>query len=343
MVRTRRQGWTNVDKTDILVGDLVRQYLMHHEDRNHSPKTVRWYSDMLSRFVAAVGPNATLRDIDVDAIRTYQRGIRESGRGKFTVHAYARTLKTFLRWLQREGYCSQPLHELVLIPKIPKYEDVAIDVLNDDEVERLLAALDASTDVGTRNRAIVCLMLESGLRLEEITNLSVDDVHIKDMFVKVHGKGDKEAYVPIGTTTQKALDRYVTHFRAAANPRIKTLFLNIYGEPLKYETIKTIFDRLAKKTAIHRLHPHLLRHTAATRMLANGADLHTVQRLLRHSDIRTTLRYLHLVPEQLQQKMQLFSPLNGVAEQRRRMVSTRVDKNQAMRGGRARPASRLTT
>ena len=93
---------------------------------------------------------------------------------------------------------------------------------------------------------------------------------------------------------------------------------------MKYEAIKSIFERLAKKSGITRLHPHLLRHTAATRMLANGADLHSVQRLLRHSDIRTTLRYLHLVPEQLQEKMRLFSPLSGIAEPRRRMVPTRL-------------------
>jgi site-specific recombinase XerD len=85
-----------------------------------------------------------------------------------------------------------------------------------------------------------------------------------------------------------------------------------------------MFDRLSKKSGIARLHPHLLRHTAATRMLANGADLHTVQRLLRHSDIRTTLRYLHLVPEQLKEKMRLFSPLGGIAEQRRRMIPARL-------------------
>lgn len=83
-------------------------------------------------------------------------------------------------------------------------------------------------------------------------------------------------------------------------------------------------SRLAKDSGIERLHPHLLRHTAATRMLANGADLHTVQRMLRHSDIRTTLRYLHLVPEQLQEKMRLFSPLAGVTEERRRMVPARL-------------------
>ena len=201
---------------------------------------------------------------------------------------------------------------------------MTIDVLADEEIAHLLSVLDPATDVGCRDRAIVCLMLESGLRLDEVASLHLDDVHLKEMYVKVHGKGDKEGYVPIGLTTQKALSRYFTNFRVPADPRTTTFFLNIYGEPLKYEAIKALFERLARRSGITRLHPHLLRHTAATRMLANGADLHSVQRLLRHSDIRTTLRYLHLVPEQLQEKMRLFSPLSGIAEPRRRMVPARL-------------------
>jgi len=322
--RPRRRGWQDVDKSDIKIADLLQAYLMHQEDRNHSPRTVRWYADMLGRFAQSLGPEARLRDIDGDAIRAHQRRVRETGVTKFTLHAYARTLKTFLRWLQREGYVDADLARHVETPKVPKYEDVTIDVLTDQEMAQLLSLLDPGTDVGCRNRAIFCLMAESGLRLDEVAGLRVDDVHLKEMYVKVHGKGDKESYVPIGPTTHKALGRYAAHFRVPADPKTQALFLSIFGEPLRYESIKSMFDRLAKKSGITRLHPHLLRHTAATRMLANGADLHTVQRLLRHADIRTTLRYLHLVPEQLQEKMRMFSPLAGVAEDRRRMVPTRL-------------------
>lgn len=326
MVRTRRRGWDKVNKTDIPIGEVLQAFLMHNEDRNHSPKTVRWYQEMLGRFVVSLGPGARVADITPDNIRSYQRGLRDSKRSKFTLHAYARTLKTFLRWAHREGYVTDELHRRVEMPKVPKYEDVAVDVLSDQEIAQLLDQLDSSTDIGARNRAIVCLMLESGLRLAEVASLTVDDLHLKEMYVKVHGKGDKEAYVPIGPTTQKALARYATHFRVPSDPRTKALFLNIFGEPLGIEAIKSYFVRLAKRSGISRLHPHLLRHTAATRLLANGADLHTVQRLLRHSDIRTTLRYLHLVPEQLQQKMQMFSPLTGISEPRRRMVPTRLTR-----------------
>jgi site-specific recombinase XerD len=324
MPSRRRRRWRDVEKKDIPVTDLVRSFLMHQEDRNHSPKTVRWYGDMLGRFADWLGPDARLHDIRADRVRGYARAVRSKDLSKFTAHSYIRTVKTFIRWLEREGYIDHQVSNHVELPKVPKWEDVTIDILSDEEIATLLSLLDPATDVGCRDRAIVCLMLESGLRLEEVANLTVNDIRVKEMYVKVHGKGDKEAYVPIGPTTLKALARYGDHFRVPSEMKTTTFFLNIFGEPLKYEAIKAMFDRLAKRSGITRLHPHLLRHTAATRLLANGADLHSVQRLLRHSDIRTTLRYLHLVPEQLQEKMRLFSPLAGVSEERRRMVPTRL-------------------
>jgi integrase/recombinase XerD len=318
--RTRRKRWQDVKKQDIPLENALRAYLLHHEDMNHSAKTVRTYSDTLNRFLKFTGPEAKVSVIDADAIRNYLREVRRHDFKQFTVHAYARMLKTFLRWLEKEGYTTEPLAKAIDMPNVPRYQDVTIDVLTDEEIEHLLGMFDPSTDTGSRQRAMFCLMLESGLRLAEVSGLRTDDVHLKDMYVRVRGKGGKENYVPLGSTTHKALTRYLTDFRVPANTSVKALFLNVYGEPLKYESIKTIFDRLAVKSGITRLHPHLLRHTAATKMLANGADLHSVQRLLRHSDIRTTLRYLHLVPSQLQEKMQLFSPLSTISERRTRVM-----------------------
>jgi site-specific recombinase XerD len=180
---------------------------------------------------------------------------------------------------------------------------------------------------------MVCLMLESGLRLEEVVKLRVDDVHLKESYVKVHGKGDKENYVPLGSTTQKALARYLEHFRRPTKARDLAFFLNILGEPLTSASVQSSFVRLAKLSGITRLHPHLPRHTAATRMLANGADLHTVQRLLRHSDVRVTLRYLHLVPDQLQERMQ------GIGESRRRVAGKQAQRIGRAQSGRYQPAS----
>jgi site-specific recombinase XerD len=334
---TRRKRAEPVKKQDIPLESALRAYLLYHEDKNHSAKTIRWYSDMLERFLDFVGPDAKIGELDADTIRNYLREVRRRDYKQFTMHAYARTLKTFLLWLEREGYASE-LAKAIDMPKVPRYQDVTIDVLSDDEISHLLSILDPATDFGSRERTMVCLMLESGLRLGEVAGLRVDDIHLKDSYIRVRGKGGKENYVPLGPTTHKALTRYLTVFRVPASANEKALFLNVFGEPLKYESIKTIFDRLAVKSGITRLHPHLLRHTAATKMLANGADLHTVQRLLRHSDIRTTLRYLHLVPAQLQEKMQAFSPLTGIAEPRVRLMPRSTPERR--RGAAVRPALR---
>jgi integrase/recombinase XerC/integrase/recombinase XerD len=328
----------NMNRLDVKVVDAVALYMANHEDRNHSRKTLIWYRQMLGKFTEHMGSTAKLSALTPDRIRDYLRTTRDRKVSKFTLHAYARTLKTFLRWLGREGFVAAELWTSVELPKVPSYQDVTIDVLTEDEIASLLNMFDSNTDVGARDRAIFCLMVESGLRLEEVANLKVSDVHTAEMYVKVHGKGDRESYVPLGGTTCRALTRYATAFRIPVDTKTETFFLTVYGYPLKYQAIPSIFDRLARKSGISRLHPHLLRHTAATRMLSNGADLHSVQRLLRHRDVRTTLRYLHLIPEQLQDKMRLFSPLLGVNERKVRVMPRAPVRQRE--GGTARPVLR---
>ena len=109
-------------------------------------------------------PLRQMKDLPIEAVRRYQRASREKGGSKFSQHAYLRSVKTFLRWLGRGGYVERELWRGVEMPKVPSYNDVTIDVLNDDEIERLLSFLDPVTDVGCRDRGIFCLMLESGLR-----------------------------------------------------------------------------------------------------------------------------------------------------------------------------------
>jgi site-specific recombinase XerD len=139
------------------------------------------------------------------------------------------------------------------------------------------------------------------------------DLSFDDNTVKVLGKGRREDVVPFGSATGRTLRRYVQHFRPyLANQDEPALFVNQFGSRLTSEGIKSFFQRLAEDTGIERLHPHLLRHTAATRLLANGCDLHTVQRILRHRHISTTTVYLHLLNEDLQDKMRAFSPLDTV-------------------------------
>src|SRR6266508_5492210 len=130
--RTRRRRWQDVDKSDVRLDSVIQLYLMYHEDKNHSPKTIRWYSDMIRRFAEWLGPDAMIRDINSNAIKGYLRSVRERDLSKFTRHGYGRTLKTFLRWLEREDYLAEQVSRSVELPKVPKYEDVALEVLTDE-------------------------------------------------------------------------------------------------------------------------------------------------------------------------------------------------------------------
>jgi len=146
--RKQRKRWDDMKKQDIPLESALRAYLLHHEDRNHSAKTVRWYSDMLDRFLTFVGPDAKIGDIHTDTIRNYLREVRRRDFKQFTMHAYARTLKTFLLWLDKEGYTTEPLAKAIDMPKVPRYQDVTIEVLTDDEITHLLGMLDPATDIG---------------------------------------------------------------------------------------------------------------------------------------------------------------------------------------------------
>ena len=109
MPSSARKRWQDVDKTQIPLESLIKSFLMHQEDRNHSPKTVKWYSEMLGRFARFLGQETKVKELDIEAVRRYQRQLRNENLSKFSVHAYMRTVKTFLRWLGREGYVDKEL------------------------------------------------------------------------------------------------------------------------------------------------------------------------------------------------------------------------------------------
>jgi site-specific recombinase XerD len=282
---------------------------------------VRWYSDIIRALISFIGPDPTLGDLTIQQARAYQSHLR--GRSKpngeplsdKTLQDHARVIRIFLNWLLREEYLQEDLASRVELPKVGKKQ---LEILTEEEIEQLFAQLSPDLDITCRNRAICSLMVDCGLRVSEVGNLDIDDISFEDNTVKVLGKGRREDIVPFGSATSRTLQRYVQHFRHyLANSDEPGLFVSQFGGRLAVESIKTMIDRLAETSGIERLHPHLLRHTAATRLLANGCDLHTVQRILRHRHISTTTNYLHLLNADLQDKMRAFSPLDTVWKEER--------------------------
>lgn len=321
--RRRKVTWPKMNKDDIPLRNVIGEYLQYHDGLNHSPKTVRWYSDILFALDAFLGGKAKLANLTVPHLRAYQSHLRarrlDDGRplSDESLHDHARGIRTFLSWLHREGYLDEDLARRIDLPRVGRKE---LEVLTEEELTRLFQHLPLGDDQGCRNAAVVALMVDCGLRLSEVAGLDADDVDLEEGLVRVLGKGRRQEQVPFGSFTRTVLRRWVQHYRPYFADGTPELFPSPYGGRLSAEGIKSMVQRLAERSGVERLHPHLLRHTAATRLLANGCDLHTVQRILRHRNVATTTRYLHLLHSDVQEKMRTFSPMDRL---QRRVVGSR--------------------
>lgn len=204
-------------------------------------------------------------------------------------------LKSFFNYLIFEDYREDNPMDTIEAPKIGRKLP---DTLSTNEINTLIAAIDLSKPEGERNRAMLELLYGCGLRVSELTHLKLSDLFFKEGFIKVNGKGDKQRFVPIVKSTQKYITIYIKEIRAHMKivPEFSdTLFLNRRGKQLTRAMIFTIIKRLAEKTGTKKnISPHTFRHSFATHLLENGADLRAIQQMLGHESITTTEIYTHL-------------------------------------------------
>jgi len=218
-------------------------------------------------------------------------------------------LRSFFDYLIFENYRETNPLDLIESPKIGRKIP---DTLSLEEIDKLVATIDLSTPHGERNRAIIETLYSCGLRVSELTNLKLSDLFFEEGFIKVTGKGDKQRFVPIGKLTQKYINLYKERVRVHI-PHIPefgdTLFLNRRGKQLSRAMIFTIVKQLAEKAGIHKtISPHTFRHSFATHLLENGADLRAIQLMLGHESITTTEIYMHIDKSQLRAVMDSFHP-----------------------------------
>ncbi|RMZ51157.1 site-specific tyrosine recombinase XerD [Flavobacteriaceae bacterium PRS1] len=218
-------------------------------------------------------------------------------------------LRSFFDYLIFEGYRETNPLELIESPKIGRKLP---DTLSIQEIDKIVAAIDLSNPQGERNRAIIETLYSCGLRVSELTNLKISDLFFDEGFIKVTGKGDKQRFVPIGNSTQK----YITIYKNEVRPHIPfveafsdTLFLNRRGKQLSRAMIFSIIKQLAEKAGIHKtISPHTFRHSFATHLLENGADLRAIQLMLGHESITTTEIYMHVDKSHLKEVVNKFHP-----------------------------------
>ncbi len=218
-------------------------------------------------------------------------------------------LKSFFSYLIFEDYRSDNPMELIETPKMGRKLP---DTLSLGEIDALISAIDLSTNEGERNRAMLETLYGCGLRVSELVALKISDLFFEESFVKITGKGNKERFVPIGNLTQKYILFYKETIRNKADVKKgfeDTLFLNRRGRQLSRAMLFTIIKDLALKINLNkRISPHTLRHSFATHLLENGADLRSIQLMLGHESITTTEIYVHLDRTYLTQVMNTFHP-----------------------------------
>ncbi len=218
-------------------------------------------------------------------------------------------LRGFFNYLVFEEYRKTNPLQLIESPKIGRKLP---DTLSESEVDLLIATIDLSKPQGERNRAILEVLYSCGLRVSEAINLLISDLFFEEGFIKVTGKGDKERFVPIAPTTVKYIELYrkeVRNHQEIPPQYSDFLFLNRRGKPLTRAMIFTIVKNLAEKSGIQKtVSPHTFRHSFATHLLENGADLRAIQQMLGHESITTTEVYTHVDTTHLAKVIHQFHP-----------------------------------
>jgi len=218
-------------------------------------------------------------------------------------------LKSFFTYMLFEDYRTDNPLELIETPRIGRKLPDTLSII---DIDRLIAAIDLSSNEGERNRAILETLYGCGLRVSELVSLKISDLFFDEGFIKITGKGNKQRFVPIGSFTQNYIDIYKNAIRTHLNIQKgheDTLFLNRRGRQLTRAMIFTIIKDLAVKIDLNKIiSPHTFRHSFATHLLENGADLRSIQLMLGHESITTTEIYVHLDRKHLSEIMNSFHP-----------------------------------
>ncbi|RDW19126.1 site-specific tyrosine recombinase XerD [Oceanobacillus arenosus] len=263
--------------------------------------------DDYMHYVEKVSGKSEWNSVARNDIIGYLYMLKDNGKSTATISRHVSSIRSFHQFLIREQLVMQ---DASLHIETPKKERSLPDVLSLEEVESLLAVHDQSL-LGIRNKAMLELLYATGLRVSEMITLKVSDLHLSMGFVQCFGKGSKERIVPIGDVAIKAVEHYLQHARDQILKQKKEtiLFVNQHGRPLSRQGFWKILKKVTKDAGIEKtITPHTLRHSFATHLLENGADLRVVQELLGHVDISTTQIYTHVSKARLKDMYKAFHP-----------------------------------
>jgi len=285
----------SIEVTDFL--DYIRS------EKGLSEHTIDAYGRDIQAFERFVLKRAWV-DVGAEQILSFLAHLKERGYASSSICRILVSVKVFFRFLKKEGLIDVDLGRYF---QTPKMWQLVPDVLSMEEVNALLAQPKTDDVLGARDKAILELIYATGMRVSELCHLTITD--LSDTFVKVRGKGKKERLIPVGRQAIAAVDHYLLHFRGEAREENAPLFLSERGKPIDRVTVWNRVKAYAKSAGIVKsISPHTLRHSFATHLLENGADLRLIQDMLGHEDIGTTDRYTHVTGGRLKAAFKAFHP-----------------------------------
>lgn len=247
--------------------------------------------------------------VDQQQITNYLHQLKEQGKSARTISRHISSIRSFHQFMLRDKVSdSDPTVHL----EQPKVEKKLPRVLSVSSIDKLIQSVGLSTPQNIRDTAILELLYGTGMRVSELIGMNADDINLTMGFVRVFGKGSKERIIPLGNTAVKACTNYLENVRpdfVSSNGERDALFLNTRGGRLTRQSIWSLLQEVSKKSGLtQKLTPHMLRHSFATHLVENGADLRAVQEMLGHADISTTQIYTHVSRTRLKDVYSQFHP-----------------------------------
>ena len=288
-----------------MLDDLINEFCTYLLiDKNYSKNTIDAYRNDLEMFNKFV--NKTINNIDDSDIKNYLKYLKDNKHNERSIARNTSSLRSFYKFLIINKHVkTNPMENITSIKLSKKLPDI----LTIDEINKILD-IKITDNYSVRNKAMLELIYAAGLRVSELINLKTYDIDIEENIVRTIGKGSKERIIPIGEYATNALNSYLSIRYTFLKKEINDyLFLNNHGKKMTRQGFFKIIKKLVQDNNIKKdISPHTLRHSFATHMINNGADLRTIQELLGHSDISTTQIYTHVSTEKLKQEFESFHP-----------------------------------
>lgn len=290
--------------------DKFLRYLI--VERGYSEKTREAYEEDLTnfeRFLTESGEDDLLKINHLD-VRVYLSYLTDERYNRNSISRKIASLRSFYQYLLKEEVIKENPFSYVHLKKknlkLPRF-------FYENEMQVLFDSVKGEKPLDLRNQALLEVLYGSGIRLSECSNLKLAEIDFDSEVMLIHGKGNKERYAPLGSFAQDALQEYFEKGRKVLMDKYHKshdyVFVNHHGEPITPTGIEYVLNQVIKKSSLDSsIHPHMLRHTFATHLLNNGADMRTVQELLGHANLSTTQIYAHVTKESLQKNYRSFHP-----------------------------------